>query len=274
MATTTEDIEDARRRAQEAAAVYERTLLMDDVNADDLHVLLGLSGAENDNLATQTNLKRSRSDDTMLRDDSETSNTVAISPEGAATDVHSSTNQRRAFLPMGSSRNGFCSEGMANVARSVDDNVSAAVPIVKMRYRSSPTEGSKAADRNSFFDLLAAHRTADALRDQRSPGPPLGRQYFSPGELADEDSSQHSSPGSTGNSRQSPLHWLVKMGVAEHDGNLPISIRRPKKEERAVSPPIKRVKQQPSTFLKRLRSGSSEMSLDKTETERLKKVRI
>ncbi|XP_062523523.1 signal-induced proliferation-associated 1-like protein 1 [Corticium candelabrum] len=207
----------------------------------------------------------------MLRDDSETSNTVAISPEGAATDVHSSTNQRRAFLPMGSSRNGFCSEGMANVARSVDDNVSAAVPIVKMRYRSSPTEGSKAADRNSFFDLLAAHRTADALRDQRSPGPPLGRQYFSPGELADEDSSQHSSPGSTGNSRQSPLHWLVKMGVAEHDGNLPISIRRPKKEERAVSPPIKRVKQQPSTFLKRLRSGSSEMSLDKTETERLKK---
>lgn len=234
---TTDELEVVRRRAQEAASVYERTLSADGVNADDLQHLLGFSSHRNgDDRSSHSRLRRSRSDDTMLRDNSETSDNVAGSagsPEAVEQDGAPATNHIRQSGPLG---------------------------------------GIK-GDRNSFFALLAAHRNLDALRDQRSPGPPLGRQYFSPGELADEDSSQPSSPSSTSNSRSSPLHWLVKMGMAEHDGNLPISIRRPKREERAPSPSPKRGKVQSSALFKKLRSASSEMSLDKSEAERLKKVR-
>ena len=227
---TTEEIEEVRRRAQEAANVYERTLSEDGVDADVIQSLLGSTSHQNgdDHLAR---MRRTRSDDTVLHSDSRMKETKEQVPATTPTNPGQGPRSRGRLS-------------------SADHR-----------------------DRDSFFALVSHHPSLDALRDQRSLGPPLGRQYYSPGELADEENqSQPSSPSSTTNSRQSPLHWLVKMGVSEHDGNVPISIRRPRKEERATSPSPKRGKLQSSAIFRRLRAATSEMALDKAEAERLKKV--
>jgi hypothetical protein len=223
----TEEIEEVRRRAQEAANVYERTLSEDGVDADVIQSLLGSTGHQNGD-DYQARMRRTRSDDTVLHSDGRMKESKEQLP--ATTRTNPGQGQR-------------------------------------LRGRLGSAD-----HRDSFFALLTQHASLDALRDQRSPGPALGKQYYSPGELAEEENqSQPSSPNSTANSRQSPLHWLVKMGVSEHDGNVPISIRRPRKEERATSPSPKRGKLQSNAKFKRLRAQPSDMALDKSEAERLKK---
>eukprot|EP00118_Oscarella_pearsei_P028342 m.1921 g.1921 ORF g.1921 m.1921 type:complete len:1288 (+) comp8060_c0_seq1:132-3995(+) len=170
---------------------------------------------------------------------------------------------------------------------------SSQAPIADVRARKRAPK--RVESRNSFFSLLSQYKpTATGISDQRSPGPLVGQQYQSPGDMMeDEDVSPPSSSGGSlsgsgqRQNRNSPLHWLAKMGVANRDGNAVIRpLKRPSVSDGTASAAAsssaassaaatrdespKRGKAKKSESSKKIKSNT----IDKAELDRLRKRSI